>query len=234
MNHVSESSPRAIVAAGLTRRYLSGDTRVTALADVDLEVPVGSICAVVGPSGSGKTTLINVIAGLDRVDTGDIHVLGKLVTGLSERELDRYRAETVGVVFQDPHLLPGLTALENVVAARLPWARRSELDAEARELLAAVGLERRMHFPPARLSGGERQRVGFARALLGHRPLLLADEPTGNVDAKTTREILDLVLELRRSLGITALIATHDPTVEAIADSVARLEAGRLVDLVDA
>jgi ABC-type lipoprotein export system ATPase subunit len=137
-------------------------------------------------------------------------------------------------VFQDPHLLPGLTALENVVAARLPWARRSELDAEARELLAAVGLERRMHFPPARLSGGERQRVGFARALLGHRPLLLADEPTGNVDAKTTREILDLVLELRRSLGITALIATHDPTVEAIADSVARLEAGRLVDLVDA
>jgi putative ABC transport system ATP-binding protein len=145
---------------------------------------MGSICAIVGPSGSGKTTLINLVAGLDRADEGNVEVLGRRLKALSERELDRYRAETVGVVFQDPHLLPGLTALENVVVARLPWASRAELEPEAKELLSAVGLERRMHFPPARLSGGERQRVGFARALLGRRPVLLADEPTGNVDAR--------------------------------------------------
>jgi len=223
---------RAVLSEGLTRRHVSGDTRVTALAGVDFAVETGSICAVVGPSGSGKTTLINLIAGLDRPDEGRVEVFGQSVSGLSERELDRFRADTVGVVFQDPHLLPGLTALENVVVARLPWAPRAELTDEARELLAAVGLERRMHFPPSRLSGGERQRVGFARALLGHRPLLLADEPTGNVDAETTRELLELLADLRRAFDLTAVIATHDPTVEGIADSVARLEAGRLVELV--
>jgi len=224
----------AIVASRVSRRYVSGDTRVTALAEVDLEVPTGSICAVVGPSGSGKTTLINLIAGLDRTDEGEVEVLGRRLGALSERELDRYRAETVGVVFQDPHLLPGLTALENVVVARLPWAPRAELEPEARQLLAAVGLERRMHFPPARLSGGERQRVGFARALLGRRPILLADEPTGNVDAETTGEILELVVDLRRSFDLTAVIATHDPTVEAIADSVVRLQTGRLIEVANA
>jgi putative ABC transport system ATP-binding protein len=234
MNHPPGVAPFAIVTTRLTRRYISGDTRVEALAGVDLEVPTGSICAVAGPSGSGKTTLINMVAGLDRPDEGDVEVMGRHLNTLSERELDRYRAETVGVVFQDPHLLPGLTALENVVAARLPWAPRTELEAEARHLLAAVGLERRMHFPPARLSGGERQRVGFARALLGRRPILLADEPTGNLDAETTGEILELVVDLRRSFELTTVIATHDPTVQSIADSVARLEAGRLVETVSA
>ena len=194
---MDDSPSPAIHASGLTRRYVSGDTRVTALAAVDVEVPAGAIHAIVGPSGSGKTTLINVIAGLDRPDSGDLVVLGRELAGLPERELDRYRAETVGLVFQDAHLLPGLTALENVVAARLPYAPRARLEPEARELLAAVGLERRMHFPPERLSGGERQRVGFARALLGGRPVLLADEPTGNLDLDTTAEILDLVCQLR-------------------------------------
>ena len=117
-----------------------------------------------------------------------------------------------------------------MVAARLPWADRAELEAEARELLVAVGLERRMHFPPSRLSGGERQRVGFARALLGRRPVLLADEPTGNLDAESTAEILDLATELRRTFDLTAIIATHDAAVHGIADSVARLHAGRVVE----
>jgi putative ABC transport system ATP-binding protein len=203
---------------------------VPALVGVGVDVPRGSTLAVVGPSGSGKTTLINLLAGLDRPDDGEIVVLGQRVTDLPERELDRYRAETVGLVFQDPHLLPGLTALENVAIARLPWAPRQRLEAEARDLLAAVGLERRMHFPPERLSGGERQRVGLARALLGHRPLLLADEPTGNLDIETTEEMLQLVDDLRRSLSLTAIIATHDPAVERIADGVARLAAGRIAD----
>jgi putative ABC transport system ATP-binding protein len=220
----------AIAVSGATRRHVSGDTSVTALSEVSLTVPTGALCAVVGPSGSGKTTLINLIAGLDRPDGGDVEVMGRRLGPLSERELDRFRADTVGVVFQDPHLLPGLTALENVVAARLPWADRAELEAEARELLVAVGLERRMHFPPSRLSGGERQRVGFARALLGRRPVLLADEPTGNLDADTTAEILELATQLRRAFDLTAVIATHDAAVRGIADSVMRLHAGRVVE----
>jgi putative ABC transport system ATP-binding protein len=131
---------------------------------VSLEVAAGDALAVTGPSGSGKSTLLNLVAGLDRPTAGKVAVLGHQLDVLREHELTAFRAGSVGFVFQDPHLLPGLTAVENVVVARLPWQPRRELEAQARELLAAVGLKQRMDHPPARLSGGERQRVAIARA----------------------------------------------------------------------
>jgi ABC-type lipoprotein export system ATPase subunit len=203
---------------------------VVALADVSLTVAVGETVAITGPSGSGKTTLLNVIAGLDRPTSGTVTVLGQDLTSLKERDLTAFRARSLGLVFQDPHLLPGLTALENVIAAKLPWARRRILEPEARKLLKAVGLGSRMNHPPARLSGGERQRVGIARALLGQPRLLLADEPTGNLDAGSTEELLSLLDELRSDLGLTLVLVTHDPAVAAIAHRVVRLSGGRIVE----
>ena len=138
---------------------------VHALEGVSLSVSPAETVAITGPSGSGKTTLLNLIAGLDRPTSGTVTVLGQNLSSLKERELTAFRARSLGIVFQDPHLLPGLTALENVIAARLPWARRRVLEPDARKLLAAVGLGSRDEPPPARLSGGERQRVGIARAL---------------------------------------------------------------------
>jgi ABC-type lipoprotein export system ATPase subunit len=203
---------------------------VRAVAEVSLTVAVGETVALTGPSGSGKTTLLNLIAGLDRPTSGTVTVLGQELTALRERDLTRFRARSLGLVFQDPHLLPGLTALENVIAARLPWARRRVLEPEARKLLKAVGLASRMNHPPARLSGGERQRVGIARALLGQPRLLLADEPTGNLDAGSTEDLLSLLDELRSDFGLTLVVATHDPAVAAIAHRVILLSGGHVVE----
>jgi putative ABC transport system ATP-binding protein len=203
---------------------------VRAVAEVSLTVAVGETVALTGPSGSGKTTLLNLIAGLDRPTSGTVTVLGQDLTSLKERQLTAFRARSLGLVFQDPHLLPGLTALENVIAARLPWAKRRVLEPEARKLLKAVGLAARMNHPPARLSGGERQRVGIARALLGQPRLLLADEPTGNLDAGSTEELLSLVDDLRSELRLTLVVATHDPAVAAIAHRVILLSGGRVIE----
>jgi putative ABC transport system ATP-binding protein len=147
---------------------------------------------------------------------------------LSESALTAFRSKTLGLVFQEPYLLPGLTALENVAIARLPWEARGELERRATELLAAVGLKDRLHHQPGRLSAGERQRVGIARALIGRPTLLLADEPTGNLDGSTTSGILDLLQRLRQATGVTLVIATHDPLVAGIADRVIKIVGGRL------
>jgi putative ABC transport system ATP-binding protein len=194
-----------IELTGVSRTYPSGGSEVSALIDLDLRVEAGESVAVSGPSGSGKTTLLNLIAGLDRPTAGDVHVLGTALHRAGERELTAFRARSVGVVLQEPHLLPGLTALENVVASRLPWARWRDLAPAARALLESVGLAGRLDFPPSRLSGGERQRVGIARALLGRPQLLLADEPSGNLDLAATEEVLALLARLRRELGSCAV-----------------------------
>jgi putative ABC transport system ATP-binding protein len=211
----------------LSRAYAVGTDMVVALHDIDFDVRQMDWVALTGPSGSGKTTLVNLIAGLDRPTTGSIKVRGQELTGLSESQLTSYRAQQLGLVFQDPHLLPGLTATENVVAARLPWARGSDLEPRARALLAQVGLEHRTDFPPARLSGGERQRVAIARALLGEPSLLLADEPTGNLDRDATLSFLDLLSGLRASMGLTLIVATHDPLVAERASRTLVLQDGR-------
>jgi putative ABC transport system ATP-binding protein len=202
---------------------------VTALDDISFRVSQRETVAVMGPSGSGKTTLLNLIGGLDRPTHGSVATLGLRLNDLSERELTAFRAHLIGLVFQDPHLLPGLSALENVVAARIPWQARRELERGARGLLNAVGLRERMDFPPARLSGGERQRVGIARSLLGKPRLLLADEPTGNLDAGTTLDVLDLLAQLHADLGLTMVVVTHDATVASRADRVVRLAGGHVV-----
>lgn len=208
------------------RVYPSGAERVSAIHDVDLIIYPGETVAITGPSGSGKTTLLNLIAGLDHPTSGEIRVTGQNLGALSEGKLTAFRAKSIGLVFQDPHLLPGLSAVENVAVARLPWGRRSELMKEARKLLEALGLGERLHHPPSRLSGGERQRVGLARALLGRPQILLADEPTGNLDAKTTEGLIALLTDLREDMGITLVIATHDPAVATMANRIVRLIGG--------
>jgi putative ABC transport system ATP-binding protein len=213
----------------VSRIFLAGSGRVAAVQDIDLTVRQGEWVAITGPSGSGKTTLLNLVAGLDRATKGSVRVLDHHLGTMSERELTKFRGQHLGLVFQDPHLLPGLTATENVAAARLPWGHAADADGAARGLLAQVGLGNRLDFPPARLSGGERQRVGIARALSGTPRLLLADEPTGNLDEEATGQFLDILGDLQRS-GLTLLVATHDPLVAARADRVIRLRNGHLAE----
>lgn len=228
--HLKAPADQAVVVAAVTRAFRSGGEVVNALEGVSIAVGLAETVAITGPSGSGKTTLLNLIAGLDRPTSGIVTVLGQDLATMKERDLTGFRARSLGIVFQDPHLLPGLTALENVIAARLPWARRRVLEPGARKLLEAVGLGSRMNHPPARLSGGERQRVGIARALLGQPQLLLADEPTGNLDVNSTEDLIQLLDELRADLKLTLVIATHDPAVAAIANRVIRLRGGRVVE----
>lgn len=212
---------------GATREHRSGSARVAALDGVSLRVRAGDALAVVGPSGAGKTTLLNLIAGLDRPTSGTVTVHGHELSAMSERALTRFRARYVGMVFQDSYLLSGLTALENVAVAGMRWGTRRAVTSEAARLLEAVGLGDRMDFPPSRLSGGEKQRVGVARAMLGNRPLLVADEPTGNLDAKATSELLDLLDELRTDRRVALVVATHDPLVAERMPSRLRLDHGR-------
>jgi predicted ABC-type transport system involved in lysophospholipase L1 biosynthesis ATPase subunit len=218
----------AIELRNVARLYPSGTEQVAALHGVDLIIHQGESVAITGISGSGKTTLLNLIAGLDQPTGGEIRVLRQNLGELSEGKLTAFRAKSVGLVFQDPHLLPGLSAVENVALARLPWGKRSELMKEAKKLLEALGLGERLHHPPSRLSAGERQRVGLARALLGQPQILLADEPTGNLDAKTTEGLIELLSELREEMGITLVIATHDPAVAAMAQRIVRLLGGTI------
>jgi ABC-type lipoprotein export system ATPase subunit len=226
---VVSDNPVVVDLVDVSRAHRVGSTPVTILDSVSLTVNAGDALAVVGRSGAGKTTLLNLIGGLDRPTTGRVTVLGRELTHLSERSLTKFRATEVGMVFQDSYLLPGLSALENVLAAGIGRGSRHALAEEASDLLDAVGLSERKTYPPSRLSGGERQRVGIARAMLGRRPLLVADEPTGNLDAEATTHLLDLFDELRATRNVTLVIATHDPIVAQRLPRSIRLRAGRIV-----
>lgn len=221
---------QVILLDRVERTFRSGDSRIRAVHDLNLSIGARDAVAITGPSGSGKTTLLHLIGGLDRPDAGSITVLGERLEQLSESKLTAFRAANLGLVFQEPHLLPGLTALENVVVARLPFAKRHELEQAGRRLLEAVGLTHRADHPPSRLSAGERQRVGIARALAGKPKLLLADEPTGNLDASTTEEILSLLDRMRQQMGLTLVVVTHDPAVAAMADREVRLRDGTIIE----
>jgi putative ABC transport system ATP-binding protein len=213
---------------GVTRRLPSGARLLTVLQDVDLSVADGESVAILGPSGSGKSTLLGLMAGLDRPSAGEVTVDGTPLSGLSEDALARLRRRTLGFVFQSFQLLPGFTARENVM---LPLELIDAPDAAARadELLATVDLADRGHHLPAQLSGGEQQRVALARAFATRPPLLLADEPTGNLDGATGRRILALLDELRRVHGTTLVLVTHDEAVSRLADRRVHLEDGRIV-----
>ena len=213
----------------LTRRYDVGKNSVMALSDVTLAVRQGEFTALVGPSGSGKSTLLNLLGGLDRPTGGKIAVAGLPLESATEAQLVRHRREQVGFIFQSFHLLPTLSAAENVespmVLAEVP---RPERRARAMHLLESVGLAQRAAHKPNELSGGEKQRVAIARALANRPKLLLADEPTGNLDSKTGATILDLLGQLLKTNGLTLIMVTHDPEMAARADRIIHLRDGCL------
>ncbi len=213
---------------GLSMRFTGGGGAVDVLVDVSLDVPPGQFLAVAGPSGSGKSTLLGLIAGLDRPTTGRITVAGVEITWLGEDELARFRRETIGYVFQSYHLIPTFTALENV-AVPLELAGEPDALGRAGDLLGEVGLAARAHHYPVQLSGGEQQRVAVARAVCRRPRLLLADEPTGNLDSATGQQIIELLVDLNRGLGSTLVLVTHDSALAAHADRVVTLRDGRIV-----
>jgi putative ABC transport system ATP-binding protein len=212
----------------LVMRLPSGGRPVTILDGVDLDVEEGEVLAVTGPSGSGKSTLLGLIAGLDTPTAGSIRVAGREITGLDEVTLARFRGDTIGYVFQSYHLIPTLTALENV-AVPLELAGAPDALVRAATLLAEVGLADRAHHYPAQLSGGEQQRIALARAVARRPALILADEPTGNLDSTIGGQIIDLLLGLNRARGSTIVLVTHAAGVAARAGRTIELRDGRVV-----
>ena len=213
----------------VSRTVKSGAGPLTILHPTSLAIARGQAVAITGPSGSGKSTLLGLIAGLDAPTSGRILLDGTDITRLGEEELARLRGRLVGIVFQFFHLLPSLTALENVLVpleiAGVPGAR-----ARARALLVDVGLEARGHHYPSQLSGGEQQRVAIARALANDPPIVLADEPTGNLDSVTGHHVIELLIAVNRERGRTLVLVTHDPELASLADEVVNLRDGRVVE----
>jgi len=216
-----------ISVRNLTMRLTAGGQPVTILDGVSLEIPAKQMVAIVGPSGSGKSTLLGLIAGLDRPTGGSIILDGVDITAMPESTMARYRRHKIGYIFQSFHLIPTLTAVENV-AVPLELNGDPAAAARAEELLAAVGLRDRGGHYPVQLSGGEQQRVAVARAFACRPPILLADEPTGNLDSNTGRQVIELLLSLNRDHGSTLVLVTHDVALAAHADRIISLRDGRI------
>jgi len=218
--------PRLIDARNLTREFDSG--AVAALRGVSFTVDEGEFLSIIGPSGCGKSSLLNLLGALDTPTSGDLHFAGRNMRDIAD--LSRFRAQTIGFVFQSFHLLPTLTALENVQEPMLESALdRAARRARAAELLGAVGLQHRLHHLPAKLSGGERQRVAIARSLANSPKVLLADEPTGNLDSANSQIVLDLLTQIHRDRGMTLITVTHDPGVAGAARRTIRMLDGLIV-----
>ncbi len=213
----------------VTRIYKRDEFEVRALDDVTVQIPAGRFVAIMGPSGSGKTTMLNLIAGIDRATTGRVAVGGDQIAGMKERELAGWRAHHIGLVFQFYNLIPVLTAFENV---ELPLLLTHLSKAERREhvetALRVVGLADRMDHYPRQLSGGQEQRVAIARAIVADPTIIVADEPTGDLDAKSAEEILGLLVDMNRQFQKTIVMVTHDPRAERYVDTVYRLDKGVL------
>lgn len=213
----------------LSKSFTSGDSVQSVLRAVSLAVPAGAFAAIVGRSGSGKSTLLNIISGLDAADSGDVVVSGTKITGQSQEFLARFRLENIGLVFQFFNLLPTLSLRDNVaLAGYLSSRSKSDADREADRLLAAAGIAAQARRLPHEVSGGEIQRAAIARSLMNKPKLVLADEPTGNLDRSNAEEILKLFRELMESSGTTVIVVSHDPIVEASADVVFRLNDGTI------
>ena len=217
-------------ARGIVKSYQVGGTSLTVLRDLDLQVEAGEMVAIVGASGVGKSTLLHILGGLDRANEGNIVIDNVPLTALDDAALVRFRNQQVGFVFQFHHLLPEFSALENAEMpmriARIPMA---ETRPRAEELLGRVGLAERLSHRPGMLSGGEQQRVAVARALIMRPAVLLADEPTGDLDEQTADSLHALLREMHQRYGLTSIIATHNPRLAAGCDRILRLEAGRLI-----
>ena len=227
MNDTSSVAGPAIALSGVNLTLGRGAARVHILKDIDLHIGRGEAIGLVGPSGSGKTTLLMVMAGLERADTGSIEVAGSDLRGLDEDALARFRCRNVGIVFQSFHLIPTMTALENV-AVPLELAGDADAFTRAKQELAAVGLGARLDHYPAQLSGGEQQRVALARALSPNPAILVADEPTGNLDEATGRQVIDLLFAGHVERGTTLVLVTHDPALAQRCDRIVHMRSGRI------
>jgi putative ABC transport system ATP-binding protein len=227
MNDSSVNPASAVTLFGVNLSLGRGAARVHILKDIALNIGRGEAVGLVGPSGSGKSTLLMVMAGLERPDTGTVLVAGQDIGRLDEDALARFRGRQVGIVFQSFHLIPTMTALENV-AVPLELAGAPDAFARAERELAGVGLGERLAHYPAQLSGGEQQRVALARALAPHPAILVADEPTGNLDEATGGEIVDLMFAGRAARNTTLVLVTHDANLAARCDRVVRLRSGRI------
>ncbi len=231
MSQNGTASAAVIRTRGLTKDLPLGATVVHALRGVDLDIRKGEIVGVVGPSGSGKSTLLGLIGGLDKPTVGTIEIDGVEISRMSEDRLTEIRNEKIGFIFQFFNLIPTLTALENV-ALPIQFARRARFNPEkrAKELLDLLGLKDRMHHRPNQLSGGQQQRVAIARALANNPPLLLADEPTGNLDTESGKIVINTLQSIRNETGTTVVIVTHDLELAKKADRIVTLVDGRIVD----
>ncbi|MSO92159.1 MAG: ABC transporter ATP-binding protein [Rhodospirillales bacterium] len=215
---------------GIVRTFRQGRALLQVLKGAELDLHAGEMVALVGPSGAGKSTLLHIAGLLEAADAGEIEIMGKPGMRLNDEARTRIRCEALGFVYQYHHLLPEFSALENIMIPQIIAALdRKEAEKRARELLACMGLTERADHRPARLSGGEQQRVAIARALANAPRLILADEPTGNLDPATASEVFDLLVGLARGAGLAALVATHNPDIAARMDRIVRLKDGLLV-----
>ncbi len=213
----------------LRKVYRVGDEKVVALDNISLNIRSGEICCILGTSGSGKSTLLNLIAGLEKPTRGTIKINGNHIEKMNERQLALFRQRFVGFVFQSYNLLPTLTALENVcLPLTFRGVKKQIREKEAARMLSAVGLKTHINHRPTQMSGGQQQRVGIARAFVCKPSLMLADEPTGNLDSKTTREIKELILKLAREYQQTLVVVSHDADVASIADKTVHILDGNI------
>ena len=217
-----------VLLRGVGKTFHQGGVAIEVLKNLDLEVSAGETLAIVGQSGSGKSTLLSLLAGLDQPSQGTIQIGPATISALNQEELARFRAKSLGIVFQQFHLMSSLTALENV-GLPLEIARDPDFQAKAEEALKEVGLAHRQNHWPAQLSGGEKQRVAIARALVVKPKLLLADEPSGSLDTRTGKQVMDALFSLSRAQGMTLILVTHSPELAARCDRICRLEEGRML-----
>lgn len=224
-NSLTEDRFPIVEVSNVRKSYVLGDTEVPVLSGINLKIEKGEFLAIMGPSGSGKSTLVNLIGCLDRPTEGQVLIRGRDLHGMSDEELARLRGLEIGFVFQTFNLVPRLTAFENVLLPTFANSRSTHPQNRAKELLKLMGLQDRMHHRPGELSGGQAQRVSIARALINDPSILLADEPTGNLDSKTGSEILRIFMDLNKD-GRTVILVTHDPEIAKYADRVVLVKDG--------
>ena len=225
-----DSSESLVVIRDLKKLYRVGDERIEALRGINLDIPRGEFISIVGTSGSGKSTLLNIMSGLERPSKGEIIIAGKSLNKIKERRLSDFRRDHIGFIFQSYNLLVELTALENTVLPLIfRGISKKEREKKGREILEIVGLSDRMYNKPNQMSGGQQQRVSIARALINRPKIIFADEPTGNLDTKTTEEILELLTKTAREHNSTLVMVTHDPGVAKRADRSIHLQDGMII-----